>query len=73
MTAAELLRRVKRYADQKGLPYRVEKRRGKGSHQTLYLGSRKTIVAMHAGSELKPKTLHSMITGLGLTHKDIEE
>lgn len=53
MKGAEFIRRVQRYAKAQGLPCRVDEKRGKGSHVTLYLGGRLTVVRSPA-DELKP-------------------
>lgn len=42
------------------------KERGKGSHGTLYYGSRFTVVR-NLKDELKPGTLYAMLKQLGLT------
>ena len=44
--------------------------RGKGSHGTLFYGSRFTIVR-NPKDELKTGTLHAMLTQLGLSHEDL--
>ena len=41
---SELLRNVKRFAHRKGLGYRWAPSRGAGSHGTVYLGERMTVV-----------------------------
>jgi len=45
--------------------------RGKGSHGTLYFGSRFAVVR-NLKDELKTGTLHAMLKQLGLTLEDIE-
>jgi len=44
MKGAEFLRKIKRYADRRGLAYRWVPSRGAGSHGTLYLGEHMTVV-----------------------------
>jgi len=44
MNGGEFLRKAKRFADRKGLAYRWVPARGAGSHGTVYIGSRMTVV-----------------------------
>jgi mRNA interferase HicA len=46
--------------------------RGKGSHGTLYFGSRFTVIR-NLKDELKTGTLHAMLKQLGLTLEDLDE
>lgn len=71
MTAMEFLRRLKRVADAQGVALRTEPRAG--SHHALYLGARRTILAIHKGREIPTGTLRAMLRDLGLAPKDIEE
>ena len=48
---------------------RLDPKRGKGSHVTLYFGSRKTIVKDRR-KELPPGLLSAMIRQLGLERSD---
>ena len=50
---------------------RIDKKRGKGSHVTLYYGDRLTIVR-NLSDELKTGTLNAMLKQLGLNRSDIE-
>ena len=50
-------------------PSRVEAKRGKGSHVTLYYGARKTVVK-DLRKEVAPGLLSAMIRQLGLTRRD---
>lgn len=52
-----------------GVAVRLDKKRGKGSHVTLYYGSRKTIVK-NRRKELAPGLLAAMIRQLGLKRSD---
>ncbi|WP_295443290.1 type II toxin-antitoxin system HicA family toxin [uncultured Thiodictyon sp.] len=70
MTGSEFIHRVQRYAKTHGLAYRVDNKRGKGSHVTLYLGTTLTIVR-NPKDELKTGTLHAMLKQLGLTLTDL--
>jgi mRNA interferase HicA len=70
MKGAEFIQRVQRYAKAQGLACRVDQKRGKGSHVTLYLGDRLTIVR-NPKDELKTGTLHAMLKQLGLSLSDL--
>jgi mRNA interferase HicA len=48
---------------------RLDTKRGKGSHITLYYGTRKTIVKDRR-KEIAPGLLHAMIRQLGLERDD---
>jgi len=70
VTGKEFIRMAKRLAHNKGLPVRVDKKRGKGSHQTLYYGTRKTIVR-NPQDELKTGTFNAMLRQLGIDKSEI--
>ncbi|NEQ82815.1 MAG: type II toxin-antitoxin system HicA family toxin [Moorea sp. SIO2I5] len=70
MKGSELIRRVKKLAKERGLEARVDKKRGKGSHVTLYFGDRFTIVR-NPKDELKTGTLKAMLRQLGLQEDEI--
>ena len=57
-------------AKARGLDSRVDEKRGKGSHVTLYLGSRMTIVR-NPKDELKTGTLHAMCKQLGIRKDEL--
>lgn len=44
MNGDQFIRQARKWAKANGLPYRVESSRGKGGHQTLYLGEGMTVV-----------------------------
>jgi mRNA interferase HicA len=71
MSGQELLRRLRRIARQRGLHLRLVRERGKGSHATLYLGDRFTIMKDRR-KEIGPGLLAKMLRDLGLHRKDIE-
>jgi mRNA interferase HicA len=56
---------------ERGIAVRVDKKRGKGSHQTLYFGDRKTIIR-NPKDELKTGTYHAMLKQLGISEKDLK-
>ena len=69
VTGAEFLRKAKAIADNRGITIRFVVRRGKGSHGTLFLGDRFTVVKdlkkdIHAG------LFRAMIRQLGLHPED---
>lgn len=72
MKGAELVRRVRRLGRRRGVPVTFRAERGKGSHGTLYFGSRFTIVR-NLKDELKTGTLHATLKQLGLTLGDLSE
>ena len=43
MRGNELIKKVEALGKESGIAVRIDKKRGKGSHQTLYFGDRKTI------------------------------
>lgn len=71
MWGNEFIAKVKKLAKERGIEARVDKKRGKGSHQTLYFGSKFTIIR-NPKDELKTGTLHAMLNQLGLTKDDIQ-
>ena len=69
MTGNEFIRRVKKVGRERGVAVQFVARRGKGSHGTLFYGSRFTIVRTPK-DELKTGTFHAMLTQLGLSNED---
>lgn len=65
MKGSEFVRKVQALARTQGLSCRLDEKRGKGSHVTLYLGERVTIVR-NSKDELKTGTLHAMCKQLGI-------
>ena len=61
---------MRRLGRKRGVPVEFLAERGKGSHGTLYFGSRLTIVR-DPKDELKTGTLHAMLRQLGLTLDDL--
>ncbi len=70
MRGNEFIRRVQALAKEHGLMCRVDEKRGKGSHVTLYFGDRLTIVR-NPKDELKTGTLHAMCKQLGIGKNDL--
>lgn len=69
MRGNEFIKRVEKLAKDRNVACRVDKKRGKGSHQTLYFGDCKTIVR-NPKDELKTGTLHAMLDQLGIDKGD---
>ena len=65
----EFIKRVSELGAARAVPVRVEAKRGKGSHITLYYGPRKTIVK-DLRKEIAPGLLSAMIRQLGLARRD---
>jgi len=70
VTGKEFIRRVRALGKTRGLNARVDKKRGKGSHQTLYYGGRKTIVR-NPKDELKTGTFNAMLNQLGIGRHEL--
>ena len=70
MKGNEFIRRAQRLANARGLSWRLDEKRGKGSHVTLYLGDRMTIVR-NPKDELKTGTLHAMCKQLGISKGEL--
>jgi predicted RNA binding protein YcfA (HicA-like mRNA interferase family) len=70
VTGAEFIRRIKKLGRRRGVVVEYVVERGKGSHGTLYFGSRLTIVK-HRKAELGPGLLNAMLKQLGLTLEDL--
>ena len=70
MKGNEFIRLIKAYAKKKGIECLHDEARGKGSHTTLHLGAKLTIVR-NPKDELKTGTFHSMLKQLGLKPEDL--
>lgn len=70
MKGSEFIRRVRTLGKRRGVAVRLDASRGKGSHQTLYFGSRFTVVR-NPKDELKTGTLHGMCAQLGIKPTDL--
>ena len=65
-----VLRKVKRIAQWRKLAYRWHPERGSGSHGTLYLGDKLTVVK-DLKKELGPSLLADMCRQLGIRKEDL--
>ena len=71
MTGNELLKRLRKIARERGLRLDLVRERGKGSHATLHLGDKFTIIK-DCKKEIGPGLLRKMLNDLGLDKSDIE-
>jgi len=69
MNGKDFIDRVSKVGRQRGVTVRIDSKRGKGSHITVYFGDRKTVVKDRR-KELRPGLLATMIRQLGLTSGD---
>ena len=67
MNGREFIRRAKRYARKTGKEYHFDQSQGKGSHGTLYIGTRRATVMR---DELKSGTFRNMLKQLGINKED---
>ena len=70
MNGAELVRKLKRLARQRGVMCSHDPRHGKGSHGQLLFGDRLTTIK-DLKKEIGPGLLRDMLTQLGLTRADL--
>ena len=72
MTGNELLRKLHAIARRRGVEFRVDPKRGKGSHQAVYLGGRKTVLP-DPRREVRTGTLLGILRQLGITREEWED
>jgi mRNA interferase HicA len=70
MKGSEFLRKLRAVAKRKKLSYRWSRERGVGSHGTIYLGTRFTVVK-DLSKELGPGLLADMCKQLGIRKEDL--
>lgn len=70
MKAGEFLRRLRGLARRRGVPYRFDAAKGKGSHGKVHFGSRTTIVK-DRNKEVGLGLLHQMCKDLGIDSSDL--
>lgn len=68
MNGDEFIRKVRKLARRKGVVIEVFKAHGKGSHQTLHYGGRRTTVKK---SEIGVGLFHAMCKQLGIEPDDL--
>lgn len=62
MTRDQLIRRLRRYARARGIPFEVDKTKGKGSHYWIRVGDETSLVQ----SELNPGRIERVLKQLKL-------
>ena len=67
MNGREFIRRARRYARRTDQSFRLDPQKGKGSHVTVYIGNRRTIVKH---SEISNPMLLSMMRQLGIVRRN---
>ena len=60
---------MRKIGRERRIPVRIDTKRGKGSHITIYYGTRKTVVKDRR-KELRPGLLSAMARQMGLTSDD---
>lgn len=70
MRGSEFIKKVKKLAKKRGIKSYVDKKRGKGSHVTLYFGKKFTIVR-NPQDELKTGTLKAMLAQLEIREDEL--
>jgi mRNA interferase HicA len=70
MKGSEFIRKLKKLAKTRNIEVRIDKKRGKGSHLTLYFGDRFTIIR-NLKDELKTGTYRAMLSQLGIREDEL--
>ena len=70
MKGSEFVKKVKKLGKANDLEVWIDRKRGKGSHVTLYYGNKFTIVR-NLKDELKTGTLKAMLKQLGIKEDEI--
>jgi mRNA interferase HicA len=70
MNGSELIKILRKLGKQRGLTVRIEKKRGRGSHFTLYFGDNRTIMKDRT-KEIGSGLLKKLLDNLGLSRDDI--
>jgi mRNA interferase HicA len=71
MKGTEFLKKIRNLGRREGISVRLESKRGKGSHGTLYYGSRRTVI-QDLKKDLPKGTLHAMLDQLGISLKELQ-
>ena len=72
MKGTEFYKKLKALSRRRGVVVKLEQRRGKGSHGTLFYGERFTIIR-NLKDELKTGTYNAMLKQLGIREKDFSK
>ncbi len=67
MNREQLIRSLKRYARKNNLPHDVDKKKGKGSHYTFFLGDKFTTLQ----NKLNPGRIERALKQLGVDPADL--
>jgi mRNA interferase HicA len=70
MNGSELIKILRKLGKQRGLTVRIDKKRGRGSHFTLYFGDNQTIMKDRT-KEIGSGLLKKLLDNLGLSRDDI--
>lgn len=70
MKGNEFIKRVKILAKKRGVEAKVDQKRGKGSHVSLYFDNKFTVVR-NPKDDLKTGTLMAMLKQLDITKEDL--
>jgi len=70
VTGSEFTRKLRKLARANGTDCRVESNRGKGGHQTIYYGDRRTTIP-DLKKEIKPGLLNGLCRQLGIDKDDL--
>jgi len=70
MNGSELIKILRKLGKQRGLTVRIDKKRGRGSHFTLYFGDNRTIMKDRT-KEIGSGLLKKLLDNLGLSSDDI--
>ncbi len=70
MKGSEFVRKLKALGHKQRVEVKIEQRRGKGSHSTLFYGDRFTIIR-NLKDELKTGTFKAMLKQLGVNEDDL--
>jgi mRNA interferase HicA len=71
MKGSEFVKKLKILGKKQGISVRIDERRGKGSHATLFYGEKFTIIRS-LKDELKTGTYHAMLKQLGIKENELE-
>jgi mRNA interferase HicA len=71
MKGSEFLRKLKALAKERCVEVKIDQRRGKGSHATLFFGEKFTIIR-NLKDELKTGTYKAMLKQLDIQEKELK-
>lgn len=72
MKGSEFYKKLRDLGKENDIEVKLEKRRGKGSHSTLFYGKKFTIIR-NLKDELKTGTLNAMLKQLGINIDDLRK